>query len=163
MVLALLPITGTYASILAGFYVYLSVDVIKERLKVKCLMGDGSQSLIRDIVIKSKDNSIGSIDIHKYEKMYASIRAHSNFFEYVPLVLTLSAIMELNQVSPLFLKSLMGVFTIARIAHNQGIKKDFKGVGRTLGAVTTFGTIAIATVTTFYLSNKTLIDSYLFA
>jgi len=72
----MLPITTVLASILTLLYVWLGLQVIKQRRKHQVLIGIG-----------------GSTELEW------TIRAHANFSEYVPLALILFACAEYNQTN----------------------------------------------------------------
>jgi len=72
----MLPITTLLASILALLYVWLGLQVIKQRRKHQVLIGTGGKS-----------------------ELEWTIRAHANFAEYVPIGLILFACAEYNQTS----------------------------------------------------------------
>lgn len=63
------------------------------------------------------------------------VRVHQNFLEYVPMLLILMGIIELNGGSALFLHVAGVVLIISRIAHALGLKHDNMGhPGRAIGA-----------------------------
>ena len=67
------PITAFYGGLLGITFMYLSILVIKGRRSAKISLGDGGNSHFLGI-----------------------IRAHANFAEYVPLILILMLIAEIN-------------------------------------------------------------------
>ena len=71
----MLAVTGLYAGLLALLLLALSVAVIHGRREAKVGFGDGDNTMLA-----------------------RRIRGHGNFAEYVPMVLMLMAIAELNQV-----------------------------------------------------------------
>ena len=97
-----IPITAFYASILGIFLVFLSILVIVQRRSAKVSLGDGG-------------------DRH----MLQMTRAHANFTEYVPLILVLLMIAEINQVNPLFLHVIGWVLVISRFLHAYGLRHHF--------------------------------------
>ena len=63
------------------------------------------------------------------------VRRHQNFLEYVPILIILMAMLEVNGVSATFLHSIGILTIISRIAHFVGLKHDNMGhPGRTIGA-----------------------------
>ncbi len=70
----MLAVTGLYAGLLALLFLALSVAVIHGRREAKVGFGDGGNTMLA-----------------------RRIRGHGNFAEYVPMVLILMAIAELNQ------------------------------------------------------------------
>ena len=76
------------------------------------------------------------------------VRVHQNFLEYVPLVVILMALIELNGGNATFLYSVGTLLFIVRIAHAIGLKHDNMGhIGRLIGAA---GTALISLVTAGY-------------
>lgn len=66
------------------------------------------------------------------------VRVHQNFLEYVPIVLILMGIVELNGGSATFLYIAGALLVIARIAHAIGLKHDnMAHKGRFIGAAGT--------------------------
>lgn len=88
------PITAITASILAIFYIYISVTIIKFRYQYKVSLG-----------------AQGHDDLER------AIRAHGNFAEYTPLTLTLMLCAEANH-APWVLSALVSVlFVVGRLFH----------------------------------------------
>ncbi|EGC40230.1 hypothetical protein DICPUDRAFT_74149 [Dictyostelium purpureum] len=153
--ITLTPVTGTYFGILGGYYLYLSINVIKQRLKAGVPTGDGTLSIIRDYA-RSKGEAPLKFD--KYEPLVLAIRAHSNFCEYVPIVGVLSIISELHGAPAGLLHAILATFTIGRILHSSGIqKKGSLGSGRKIGAMSTFGVLFLSSASCLYFSNKDII------
>ena len=76
------------------------------------------------------------------------VRAHQNFLEYVPMVLILMGIIELNGGSGTFLHVVGALLIVSRIAHAVGLKaNNMAHVGRLIGAG---GTALITLVTACY-------------
>ena len=63
----------TYAAILALFYIYQSALIIKTRRAEKVGLGDGNNPIL-----------------------FARIRAHANFAEYIPMALLLLTFVEMS-------------------------------------------------------------------
>jgi uncharacterized membrane protein YecN with MAPEG domain len=97
-------ITSIYASLSALLIVWLSLSVIKLRRKNRVSVGDGG-----------------------YEDLQLAVRAHSNALEYIPIVLLLLLMLELNG-APKLLIHLSGLtLLIGRIFHAIGLpEKDLK-------------------------------------
>jgi uncharacterized protein len=90
-----LPISSLYAALAAILFVYISVQVIRCRVKYKVVLQDGG------------------IDI-----MARHVRAHANFTESVPLILILMVLMELgNAASPALLHCMGVALIVGRISH----------------------------------------------
>lgn len=90
----MLVITGFFAAILAIFYVYLSLNVVKNRSRTKT-----------------------PLIFWEDPRLTEAIRAHGNFSEYVPIFLILLALMEINSSSGLWLYIIGGIFSFARVLH----------------------------------------------
>eukprot|EP00695_Tsukubamonas_globosa_P002539 TRINITY_DN3693_c0_g1_i1.p1 TRINITY_DN3693_c0_g1~~TRINITY_DN3693_c0_g1_i1.p1 ORF type:complete len:130 (+),score=45.66 TRINITY_DN3693_c0_g1_i1:53-391(+) len=89
------PLTGFYAAIFGVLYIFLASQVIKKRLQSKVSIGDGTLQLFKKLAEGSKE-----VDAKKYEPLSQAIRVHANFNEYVPIVLVLSGLLELNGANP---------------------------------------------------------------
>ena len=94
----LLPVTTIYAAALALVALVLSAGAGTRRAKLKIPVGDGGN-----------------------EQLHHAVRRHGNFVEYVPLILLLIAIIELNGAPPTWLHGLGASLLAARIAHPFGI------------------------------------------
>lgn len=114
-----LKITSLYTAVLVLFYVFLSFFVIFKRWKLKIIIGDQQNS-----------------------EMIKSIRAHGNFYEYVPLALIILALCELNGLTVNWLHGLGLSLLIGRISHAYGIV-HYKGINlfRAMGMNATFFTL----------------------
>ena len=116
------PITTLTAVTLALVYVRLALGVIKLRRQHGVRLGTGTQP-----------------------DLEAAVRAHANFAEYVPLVLILLLLAEINQamwpitaVAAILL--IYGRLTHARALQSNSIPQ------RVTGMKATFGAIAVASV-----------------
>ena len=114
-----LTITPLYAALLAFFYVILAALVIRQRFKSQVGLGDGQQPAL----IKT-------------------IRMHGNFAEYVPFMLLLLLLLEL-QGSALWQLHLIGSLILGgRILHAIGLNLSAgTSVPRFLGMVSTFAAL----------------------
>ncbi|MEC9290905.1 MAG: MAPEG family protein [Pseudomonadota bacterium] len=93
-----LEITSLTAGLLALLYLVLSILVIKFRMKEQETL-DVPDGLIR-----------------------RTVRAHGNFAEYVPIVVILMALVELqSELAEHWLTSIAGVFILGRVAHAYSI------------------------------------------
>mgnify|MGYP001544498271 FL=1 len=82
------------------------------------------------------------------KELVERVRRHQNFLEYVPMVLILMAVIELNGGSTRFLFAIGFLLVVARLAHAVGLKHDNMGhVGRLIGAA---GTALITLVCACY-------------
>ncbi len=111
-----IPITAFYASLLAVFMLFLSIQVIIQRRESKVSLGAGE-------------------DRHMLQMM----RAHANFIEYVPFCLVLMLVAELNQASSLLLHIVGWTLLIARFLHAYGVRHHYGASWqRFVGALFTF-------------------------
>ena len=125
-------ITSIYAIPLAFMLVYLSFNVIRNRYRFKCALGDGG-----------------------HDKLAQAIRAQGNFTEYTPFFLILLALLEANHSSATLVHGLGMVFVLGRSLHLYSLTKAEKyekgqlksGVKfRQAGMVMTFGCIITAAI-----------------
>ena len=129
----LISIVPFYAALLAALYIFLSVRVI--RMRVKDQIGLGDRNNLR---------------------LQRAIRVHGNFAEYVPLALILAAFVELQQYSPWIIHLLCLALIIGRVVHAYGVSQEREDYRlRVVGMGLTFATIALAALA--------LIGSFLFA
>lgn len=97
----MLTVTAFYASILALFFVWLSLNVIKLRRRFRVRLGDGGNN-----------------------ELQAAIAAQNNAAQYIPFALLLIAILEGNQAHTLLLNLLGLMLLSGRIIHARGILKS---------------------------------------
>ena len=114
-------ITPVYAGLLALFFVFLSLRVIRFRRAAGISLGDGGD-----------------------EEMRRRVRVHANFAEYAPLALILMALAEL-QAQPAWAIHLIGVLLAAgRAAHAYGVSQAPQIMKlRVAGMVATVGAIVV--------------------
>jgi len=93
--------TPLYASLLALFFVWLSLYVIKLRRRFQVRLGDGENNELR-----------------------AAISAQANAAQYIPFALLLMLMLELNQAHILLLHLLGLMLLSGRLIHARGILKD---------------------------------------
>lgn len=111
------PITALFAGILTLFAFYLSARAGGYRGKagVSVLYGEPTDWTLVE-----------------------RVRAHQNFLEYVPTIVVLMGLIELNGGSPKFLYTVGTLLILARIAHAVGLKHDnMAHKGRFIGAAGT--------------------------
>jgi len=111
----MLVITPFYAALLSLFYVILSANVIRNRLRYKQSLGVG-----------------------KEKQMESAIRAHGNFSEYVPLVIIMMSFLEWAGETTGMLHFFGITLIVGRLAHAVGIALRAPNHLRTLGMVATF-------------------------
>ncbi len=117
-------VTSLYAGILGLIYVGLSVYVILGRFKHQVNLSDGGN-----------------------EDMLKRIRIHANFMEYVPIVLILMVLGEVEGVSETFIHVLGGVLVLSRVMHFLGILNIIPSVlGRRGGMALTLLVIITASI-----------------
>lgn len=120
----MLHIVPVYASILALFYILLSIQTIRKRAKLKIGIGDGGN-----------------------HEMMRAMRVHSNFAEYVPLALILISMIELNQGSSMLIHALCGMLLLGRFMHAYGVSHvNEKFVFRMIGMPLTFFSLGISAI-----------------
>jgi uncharacterized membrane protein YecN with MAPEG domain len=68
-----LPVTSTYAALLALLFIALSVRTVRLRATLKIALGDGGN-----------------------ERLLRANRVHGNFAEYVPITLLVSLLLEIG-------------------------------------------------------------------
>lgn len=116
-----LVITSFYAAILALFYVVLAALVIRQRFKHRVGLGTG-----------------------KEPQLLQTVRMHGNFAEYVPFLLILVALLELQQ-SPVWQLHLVAGLTLAgRVLHAFGLwRSSGTSMPRFLGMISTFTALIV--------------------
>jgi len=113
-----------YAALLAAFYIFLSVRVVRLRGEEKIGLGDGNNPRLR-----------------------RAIRVHGNFAEFAPLTIILAAFVEVQQFPPLLVHALCLSLLSGRLIHAYGVsqeKEDYRL--RAAGMVLTFAAIAASAV-----------------
>lgn len=112
----MLIVTALYASLLALIILWLSYNVVNFRRKKQVDLGDGG-----------------------HDEGIRHIRAQQNTLEYIPLILILMAVYELNNGWPLILHVLGVVLVIARIIYPIGlVAKKGASFGRFYGTLFTW-------------------------
>jgi uncharacterized membrane protein YecN with MAPEG domain len=125
----LIPISAFYASLLAMLFFYLTVLVIINRRGKKIPLGDGGDSHFQQY-----------------------IRAHGNFTEYVPLVLLMLIIAEINGSSSLALHIAGVCLLLGRGLHALGLIRHFGASWqRVSGMLFTFSALLILALLNLYL------------
>lgn len=115
------PITALYAGLLAIYGIWLSsrAGILRGKTGISILHGDNME-------------------------LAEKIRRHQNFTEYVPILLILFGVLELNGGSPVFLHILGAALVVARVAHAHGLYHD--NISHPLRAVGAAGTALITVV-----------------
>ena len=129
--MVLLPVTSFYASLLALIYLYLTAQVSLHRRSQQIGIGDGGDELLRRL-----------------------IRVHGNFAEFVPLVLLLLAVLEINTERTWLIHGFGLLITVGRVLHAYGLKvssgatwQRLAGTGCTLFSL---GALAIINLSMLY-------------
>ena len=119
-----LDITALYAGLLGVLFWLLSARVMWWRFSTGVVVGD-----------ENDPSKTGMI------------RAHANFFEYVPICLILLALLELSALSSLWLHLIGGGLLMARVLHAIGMSRT-PGVsfGRRVGTALNMGVLGLAAV-----------------
>lgn len=101
-----MPITATYAALLAFLFVALSIRVIRSRRGARVAIGDGGNAIL-----------------------LRRMRVQANFAEYVPLALILLGLAESLRSPSLLLHAAGIVLVGARLVHAVGVSRpdeDFR-------------------------------------
>ena len=123
----LLQIIPSYAAVLALFFIYLTLRVIKQRKKARVAIGDGNNPALK-----------------------RAIAVHNNFAQYVPFCLLLMTFLELNHTASYLLHGLCITLLASRLIHAYGVsqeKENFKI--RQIGMISTFFVYIAASVLIF--------------
>ena len=125
----LLPIALTLAAACALVDLWLAVRCAKVRLKEQALHGDGGNALLAQ-----------------------RMRAQANFIEYTPIILVLTALVELAIGSPSWLWIVAGAYAAARVAHGLGMDLNRPNALRAGGALITWGVTAGLALAALYVA-----------
>jgi hypothetical protein len=119
-----MTITLLYASLLALWFVILSVRVIRYRGAASISLGDGGDPALQ-----------------------RRIRGHGNFVDYAPMALVLMGLLEIAGGGALLLHTIGGLLLVGRLAHGWALSfTDSSPIGRTGGMVLTFAALIIGAV-----------------
>jgi uncharacterized membrane protein YecN with MAPEG domain len=129
-----LPIVSLYAGINGLIALALAVRVVRQRSKTGTSLGSGGHAALEQ-----------------------AIRVHGNFIEYVPLVLILLALLELDGTPALRLHVLGAALTLGRILHAWGLSsKPGLSFGRSAGIALTWATLLAAAISTLLAGLRAL-------
>ena len=127
----LLPVTVTYLFVLAFLFVLLSYNVIKLRGAHAVAFGDAGN-----------------------DELKRAIAAHSNFAQYVPIMMLILALCEASGVNPRLCFMLGFLMLFGRVSHIYGVliyethgeegKDPFRF--RKVGMIATFAAITISSI-----------------
>lgn len=122
------PFTLLYASLNALLYLFLSCYVVFVRINEKIELGDGNHS-----------------------KMLQVIRLHANAAEYIPLILLLMFILEVNHAGPILLNIIGASLLLGRSLHAYGLNKTKgRSLGRFFGTILTWFSLLTGSIFCFY-------------
>lgn len=127
-------VTGTYLVPLSLYQLFLSARVFQQRLATNTYVGTATNNAPSENPSSGADETADPLSI--------TIRAHSNFVEYVPLALIFAAVAELNGGNRRWLNYSLAALTALRVAHVElGLraKEDGAALGRLVGFLGTHG------------------------
>jgi uncharacterized protein len=101
----LTPITAVYAALLALMYAGLALRVVRLRMQLQLPLGDAGNSRLR-----------------------RAVRVHANFAEYVPLLLMLLLLLELNGAPRVGLHGFGLLLLLSRVLHAVGVSADVENL-----------------------------------
>lgn len=129
--MAIAPIiTALYAAIMAAMLLALSANVIMGRFKYKIVIGDNANN-----------------------DMNQRIRMQGNFIEYVPMLLMIMLILELNNMHEWMLHSFGITLIVARALHAYGLSTTSGlSIFRFSGTVLTFSLFIYGIITCLILN-----------
>ena len=130
-----LPITALAAAALALLLVGLTVHAVRLRKRHGVAFGDGGHPPLR-----------------------RAIRAHGNLIEYMPIGLTMIALLEGSGEPRCMLAPLATLFVAARLVHGFGVQREGERIGplRSWGIVTTLAVLTIMAVWLAVLAGRSL-------
>ncbi len=119
-----MTVTLLYASLLALWFVILSVRVIRYRGTHSISLGDGGDPALQ-----------------------RHIRGHGNFVDYAPLALILMGLLEAAGAGAVLLHVIGGLLLVGRLAHGWALSfSDSNPPARVGGMVLTFAALIIGAV-----------------
>lgn len=128
-----MPITLFYAALLALFLVFLSVQVIRVRVRTAETSPDDAARMAR---------------------------VQANFVEYVPTALIMMGLIEAAGAPALAVHGMGCGLVAARVAHAYGLGRlGSRNYPRTLGALATFLVLAIEGVAGLFIAGRLLLAS----
>ena len=120
-------ITAFYAALFGLVHIGITAWVMAGRMQYKALHGDGG-----------------------HEGMSKRMRAQANFVEFVPLILLLSAFLEMSGASHTLLRVMLTLLLVARILHPFGMVAALNSIQqfacRGLPAIITFSVLVVSSV-----------------
>ncbi|KAJ1022808.1 hypothetical protein NDA18_005141 [Ustilago nuda] len=127
------PASLAHSALFAGYYSYLSSNVIANRLNTNIYLGSSNSDKVSGPGEK-KVNSAADI-----AKLQRAVRAHGNFAESAPFAFFLIFLAELNGAPTWLVHAAYTTLFAARVAHaNLGIQaENTAAAGRSIGTLTT--------------------------
>ncbi len=117
-----LPITGAVAAICALLLLFMAIQTVRQRLRLKVAFGDGGDA-----------------------KLISASRSHGNLAEHAPIVIVMLGLLELSHASQFWLVAIAVMFVVGRVAHIIGLHTPSEPgkapIGRQIGVVTTLLTL----------------------
>lgn len=115
-------IISSYAALLALYYIYLSINVVKIRKAEGISLGNGS-----------------------HPELERATRAHGNFIEYVPISLILLFLLEYQGLASHYMHALGGLLFISRALHGSAIRTN-NLKARVLSMMMTFAILFVSSL-----------------
>ncbi len=110
------PTTALYAALLGLFYAVLAMRVVRLRLQLKIRVGDGGDP-----------------------RLQRAVRVHGHFAEYVPLLLLMLLLLEMNGTPAAGLHAFGVLLILSRVLHAVGVSAEPENLRwRLAGMVCTF-------------------------
>ncbi|PWY98193.1 hypothetical protein BCV70DRAFT_201981 [Testicularia cyperi] len=127
------PASLAHSALFAGYYSYLTSNVISHRFKTGIMLGHGAEGSVRSSNIKAASSPA------EEAKLQRAIRAHANFTESTPFAFFLIFLAELNGAPTSLVHAAYTTLFAARVAHGSlGITSDNTvAKGRPVGTVVT--------------------------
>lgn len=130
MTLAFPTVTALAAALLALWLLWLSVAVIRQRLRARVAIGTGESTLL-----------------------LRAVRAHANFAEYVPVSLALLLLLELGGAPRWWVAGLAGALVVGRVTHALGIAREPEALRfRQAGMLLTFSVLGFGALSLLALA-----------
>ena len=124
-----------YAALFANFFVFLSIQVIRQRRKLKIGLGDAG-----------------------HNDMQRAMRVHANFAEYVPLSLLMIYLVEQSGVYAWFAHALCLCLLVGRLSHAYGVSQSKENFTfRVTGMSLTFTVLLTCALHLLWVQTKSLI------
>jgi len=145
-----LTVTPLYAGICGCFYFVLCLQVVRQRRKLRVSIGDGTLEILRRVAKDPKDEAEA---LKQYSPLMKAIRSHGNFSEYVPFILLLLGLLELNGVAKERIHYVGIGLVASRLLHHIGLTQMKLGpnFGRFVGTLSSFGLVLGTAIANIYV------------